>query len=242
MERVLDVRALSVAYGHVEAIHGLDLTLSRGEVVTILGPNGAGKSTLLNALMGSLAVRDGAVSLFGRPIRRLDVEERVALGLSLVPEKRELFVTMSVEDNLRLGAFRLRREGRTEALLKRMWDLFPRLLERRDQMAGTLSGGERQMLAMARALMGEPKVLMLGEPSLGLAPLIVQDILSIVAHLRELGVSVLLVEQNARAALRVADRAYVLEGGRIVLEGAAADLADDPRIVDAYLGATAARG
>lgn len=242
METVLDVSGLRVAYGHVDAIHGLELTLARGEIVTILGPNGAGKSTLLNALMGSLTAKAGEVALFGRPIRRLDVEERVALGLSLVPEKRELFVTMSVEDNLRLGAFRLRREGRMDVLLRRMWDLFPRLLERRTQLAGTLSGGERQMLAMARALMGEPKVLMLDEPSLGLAPLIVRDILAIVSNLKELGVSTLLVEQNAHAALRVADRAYVLEGGRIVLQGGASDLADDPRIIDAYLGMKAAAG
>ncbi len=242
METALDVSGLRVAYGHVDAIHGLELTLARGEIVTILGPNGAGKSTLLNALMGSLTAKAGEVALFGRPIRRLDVEERVALGLSLVPEKRELFVTMSVEDNLRLGAFRLRREGRMDVLLRRMWDLFPRLLERRTQLAGTLSGGERQMLAMARALMGEPKVLMLDEPSLGLAPLIVRDILAIVSNLKELGVSTLLVEQNARAALRVADRAYVLEGGRIVLQGGASDLADDPRIIDAYLGMKAAAG
>lgn len=241
-EPVLRVEGLRVAYGAVDAIHGLDLTLGRGEIVTILGPNGAGKSTLLNALMGALPTKGGEVALFGRPIRRLGIEERVGLGLSLVPEKRELFVTMSVEDNLRLGAFRQRREGRMDARLQRMWDLFPRLLERRTQLAGTLSGGERQMLAMARALMGEPRVLMLDEPSLGLAPLIVQDILAIVANLSRLGVSVLLVEQNARAALRVATHAYVLEGGRIVLEGAASDLADDPRIIDAYLGTKAAAG
>lgn len=233
---ILSVRDLHVAYGRVEAIGGLSLDVPEGGVVTILGANGAGKSTLLNALVGALPAR-GAVTAFGSRIDRLDVEERVGRGLSLVPEKRELFVTMSVEDNLRLGGFRLRARGDTEERLDRMWTLFPRLLERRSQLAGTLSGGERQMLAMARALMGEPKILMLDEPSLGLAPLIVRDILAIVSDLRSLGVSVLLVEQNARAALRVADYAYVLEGGAVVLEGPARDLAEDPRIVESYLGA-----
>ncbi|MFD2235991.1 ABC transporter ATP-binding protein [Aureimonas populi] len=235
---ILKVRGLRAGYGHVEVIPDLSLDMRAGQVVTILGPNGAGKSTLLNALMGALPSR-GSVECFGEAFDRLDVEERVGRGLSLVPERRELFVTMSVEDNLKLGGFRLRRQGREAQRLERMWALFPRLLERRKQLAGTLSGGERQMLAMARALMGEPRLLMLDEPSLGLAPLIVQDILSIVSELRSLGVSILLVEQNARAALRIADYGYVLEGGRVVLEGAARDLEGDARVIETYLGTKA---
>lgn len=235
-DAVLTVRNLKVAYGRVEAIPDLSLDLAQGQIVAILGPNGAGKSTLLNALMGTHPSRAGTIACFGHPVARLEVEERVGLGMSLVPEQRELFVTMSVEDNLRLGAFRIRDKARSRQVLERVWALFPRLLERRTQLAGTLSGGERQMLAMGRALMGEPKLLMLDEPSLGLAPLIVKDILAIVSDLRDLGVSVLLVEQNARAALRIADYGYVLEGGRIVVAGPARDLEGDPRVIETYLG------
>ena len=226
---------LTVAYGRVEAVRDVSLVVPEGAIVTILGPNGAGKTTLLGALMGVLPSR-GSALFRDVPLQRRRVEERVADGMSLVPEKRELFVSMSVEDNLRLGGFRRRSSGRSAGLLEEMWRLFPRLHERRTQLAGTLSGGERQMLAMARALMSEPRLLMLDEPSLGLAPLIVRDIFHIIAELRRKGVSILLVEQNARAALELADYGYVLENGALVLEGPGRDLQQDERVIAAYLG------
>ncbi len=235
MTPLLTLDRLCVAYGRVEAVRDVSISVPEGAIVTILGPNGAGKTTLLNATMGILRSR-GTATFRGADLSGRRVEQRVGDGMSLVPEKRELFVSMSVEDNLRLGGFRRRREAGTADMLGEMWRLFPRLLERRTQLAGTLSGGERQMLAMARALMSRPKLLMLDEPSLGLAPLVVREIFRIVADLRAAGVSILLVEQNARAALELADHAYVLENGAVVLEGPAHDLAADPRIVAAYLG------
>ena len=215
----------------------MSLHVSAGEIVTVIGPNGAGTSTLLNAVMGSLP-GVGSIRFDGAEVAVQSVASRVQAGLCLVPEKRELFATMTVEDNLVLGAYRLRNEGRAAMgrELARIFELFPRLRERRRQLAGTLSGGERQMLAMGRALMARPRLLMLDEPSLGLAPLIVRDIVSTIVALRSTGVAILLVEQNARAALRAADRAYVLETGRITLAGDSAMLAADPRIVDMYLG------
>ena len=235
---LLSVRGLRAGYGKAEVLSGLDLTLPRGSVVTVIGPNGAGKSTTLNALMGVLP-STGQVSFDGQDLAGVTLEERVMAGLALVPEKRELFSTMTVEDNLVLGGFRQMRLGtagwRDE--LDRVFELFPRLKERRAQLAGTLSGGERQMLAVGRALMSRPKVLMLDEPSLGLAPLIVREIFRIIARLRETGVSILLIEQNARAALEVADHGYVLETGAIALEGPASQLAGDPRVIETYLGA-----
>ena len=239
MSELLKVSGLHAGYGRAEVLTGLDLRLRQGEVVTVIGPNGAGKSTTLNALMGVLPAR-GQVLFDGEDVNGLGLEERVMKGLALVPEKRELFTTMSVEDNLVLGGFRSMRLGlkdwRDE--LERVYALFPRLKERRAQLAGTLSGGERQMLAVGRALMARPKLLMLDEPSLGLAPLIVKEVFRIVAQLREAGVSILLIEQNARAALEVADYGYVLETGEIALEGKAADLAKDPRVIETYLGAS----
>jgi len=239
MTELLKVSGLQAGYGRAEVLTGLDLRLRQGEVVTVIGPNGAGKSTTLNALMGVLPAR-GRVIFDGEDVHGLGLEERVMKGLALVPEKRELFTTMSVEDNLVFGGFRPMRLGvkgwRDE--LERVYALFPRLKERRAQLAGTLSGGERQMLAVGRALMARPKLLMLDEPSLGLAPLIVKEVFRIVAHLRDAGVSILLIEQNARAALEVADYGYVLETGEIALEGAAADLAKDPRVIETYLGAS----
>jgi branched-chain amino acid transport system ATP-binding protein len=235
---LLEVTGLHAGYGKAEVLRGLSIHAPQGSVVTVIGPNGAGKSTLLNALMGLLR-STGGLKLAGQDIAALSLEERVMQGLALVPEKRELFGTMSVEDNLVLGGWRpmkLRvpqwRDG-----MERVYSLFPRLKERRAQMAGTLSGGERQMLAIGRALMGAPKLLMLDEPSLGLAPLIVRDIFSIIRQLRASGVTILLVEQNARAALEVADYGYVLETGDLVLEGPAQDLAGDPRVIETYLGA-----
>ncbi|MDO9199596.1 ABC transporter ATP-binding protein [Rhodoferax sp.] len=234
---VLELKRVSVCYGVVEAVHQVDLIVNPGEIVTVIGPNGAGKSTLLSAAMGLLP-STGEVWLDGKLIRRPTVEVLVASGVGLVPEKRELFGEMSVEDNLLLGGFsRWRRGQRDQADCRdEVFAIFPRLQERRAQMASTLSGGERQMLAIGRALMARPKLLMLDEPSLGLAPLIVREVLQVVASLRARGVAILLVEQNARAALAVADRAYVLEMGSVALSGAAGDLASDPRIIETYLG------
>ncbi|MEJ5999480.1 ABC transporter ATP-binding protein [Paucibacter soli] len=235
---LLTVRDLHAGYGRAEVLTGLNLALPEGSVVTVIGPNGAGKSTTLNALMGVLPAR-GQVLLDGQDISALSLEERVMRGLALVPEKRELFGSMSVEDNLVLGGYRPMRLGQRDwrEELEKVYALFPRLKERREQLSGTLSGGERQMLAVGRALMARPKVLMLDEPSLGLAPLIVKEIFRIVARLRDTGVSILLIEQNARAALEVADYGYVLETGEIGLEGKASELANDPRVIETYLGA-----
>ncbi len=238
MTQLLQVRGLHAGYGRAEVLSGLDLDLAQGQVVTVIGPNGAGKSTTLNALMGVLPSR-GQVSFDGEDLTGCGLEDRVMHGMALVPEKRELFTTMSVADNLLLGGFRPMRLGQREWRdeLERVYQIFPRLKERREQMAGTLSGGERQMLAVGRALMSRPKLLMLDEPSLGLAPLIVKEIFRIVAQLREAGVSILLIEQNARAALEVADYGYVLETGEIALQGPASELARDPRVIETYLGA-----
>ena len=235
---LLEVTDLHAGYGRAEVLHGLNLAARQGQVITVIGPNGAGKSTLLNALMGVLPSR-GRIEYDGRPIGLLSLEERVMQGMALVPETRALFGTMPVEDNLLLGGYRQVRLGRKDssAALADVYALFPRLKERREQLAGTLSGGERQMLAVARALMGKPALLMLDEPSLGLAPLVVRDIFKTIAGLRATGVTILLVEQNARAALEVADYGYVLEMGEIALEGPAPDLARDPRVIETYLGA-----
>lgn len=234
---LLELQGFSVCYGPVEAVHQIALTVGEGEIVTVIGPNGAGKSTLLNAIMGLLP-SSGTLSLSGSKLARPSVEAMVAAGVGLVPEKRELFGEMSVEDNLLLGGFARWRRGQRDqkARMVEVFEMFPRLEERRAQMASTLSGGERQMLAIGRALMARPKLLMLDEPSLGLAPLIVREVLNIVSSLRRLGVSVLLVEQNARAALQVADRAYVLEMGAVALQGAASDLLHDRRVIETYLG------
>ncbi len=231
---------MSVAYGGIGAVHEVSLSVGAGEIATVIGPNGAGKTTLLNAIMG-VHTGTGSVRFRGRDIGRLGVEQRVREGICLVPEKRELFSTLTVEDNLLLGGFRVRREGRaaSRAALGEVFALFPRLAERRRQRAGTLSGGERQMLAMGRALMARPELLMLDEPSLGLAPLVVREIFRIVAGLRSRGCAILLVEQNARAALQISDRGYVLETGRVVLEGPSAALATDDRVAVTYLGGAA---
>jgi branched-chain amino acid transport system ATP-binding protein len=236
---ILSVRNATVCYDAILAVSEVSISVPKGCIVTILGPNGAGKSSLLNAIMG-VVPSGGGVTFQDRDLRGDSVEARVAQGLSLVPEKRELFASMTVEDNLRLGRFRLRHQGSAEPLLREVFALFPRLKERRRQLAGTLSGGERQMLAMGRALMGEPRLLMLDEPSLGLAPLIVREILQTAANLRDLGTSILLVEQNARAALRIANYGYVLENGRVMLEGEPEMLQADRRIVESYLGMRAA--
>lgn len=234
---VLEVDNLSVSYGGIGAVHGVGLRVGAGQIVTVIGPNGAGKTTLLGAVMGVLPSR-GRVRFRADDVARFAIEDRVRAGMCLVPEKRELFGAMTVEDNLRLGGFRHRAQGARAATraLDDVFTLFPRLKERRRQEAGTLSGGERQMLAMGRALMAKPDLLMLDEPSLGLAPLIVREIFRIIAELRARGGAILLVEQNARAALQVADYGYVLETGRVVLQGPSADLAGDRRVVETYLG------
>ncbi len=242
MSALLEVRNLTVSYGKVEAIHDVSLRVEPGTIVSVIGPNGAGKTTLLGAIMGTLPSK-GQVLYEGREVDRLAVEERVAAGLVLVPEKRELFGSMKVADNLELGAFARLRKGDRGALgdLEGVYARFPRLRERRQQDAGTLSGGERQMLALGRALMARPRLLMLDEPSLGLAPLIVREIFAIVSALKATGVSILLIEQNARAALKVSDYGYVLETGECVVEGPSAQLAANPRVAATYLGQAAAQ-
>jgi branched-chain amino acid transport system ATP-binding protein len=235
---LLETHGLCVNYGRVEAIHKVDIRIRQGEIVTVIGPNGAGKTTLLSALMGLLPARGEVKYQDQSVLGTLSVDALVAKGLVLVPEKRELFGSMSVADNLLLGAFaRHRRGDRDHAkTMDEVYAIFPRLAERRKQEAGTLSGGERQMLAMGRALMAKPTLLMLDEPSLGLAPLIVKEILRIVVQLKGMGVSILLVEQNARAALQVADYAYVLENGSVAVENEARALLHDPRVIESYLG------
>jgi len=236
MTAMLEIGDLHVSYGQVDAVRGISLSVMPGQIVSVIGPNGAGKTTLLAAVMGLLSSK-GTLRFEGEDLSALDVEARVERGLCLVPEKRELFGELTVLDNLLLGAYAKRLRG--DALKRRMqsvYDRFPRLAERRAQRADTLSGGERQMLALGRALMSSPRLLMLDEPSLGLAPLIVREILAIVRSLRDDGVSILLVEQNARAALESSDHGYVLETGEIALTGASETLANDPRVQATYLG------
>jgi branched-chain amino acid transport system ATP-binding protein len=236
MTTLLSVTDLHVSYGKVEAVSGVSLEMQAGNIVTVIGPNGAGKTTLLAALMGLLPSK-GESWYDAQDLRTLSTEERVRRGICLVPERRELFTEMTVADNLVLGAYT--RWGDREAVqrdLQEVYERFPRLSERRGQLAATLSGGERQMLALGRALMAKPRLLLLDEPSLGLAPLIVREIFRIVTGLRELGVSILLVEQNARAALETADYGYVLETGCIVHAGPAVSLIHDPRVIASYLG------
>jgi branched-chain amino acid transport system ATP-binding protein len=233
-EPLLSVADMHVAYGRVEAVHGVSLAVPKATIVTVIGANGAGKTTLLNAIMGVMKGK-GSVEFDRKPITDLSLEARVANGLCLVPERRELFASMAVEDNLLLGGFRRSRPERSQAL-DETYARFPRLRERRRQLAGTLSGGERQMLAMGRALMARPRLLMLDEPSLGLAPRIVRDVFHIIAGLKEAGVSILLVEQNARAALQIASYAYVLELGTVTAAGTSAEITNNPRLVESYLG------
>jgi len=230
---LLELSDIHVSYGRAEVLHGISLAMKPGSIVTVIGANGAGKSTLLNSIMGIVPSR-GSILYNDSPVPR-SVEERVASGLCLVPEKRELFATMSVEDNIELGGF-LRSTSERAETREDVYIRFPRLAERRKQLAGTLSGGERQMLALARALMSRPRLLLLDEPSLGLAPKIVVDILNIVSELRKTGVSILLVEQNARAALEIADEGYLVELGEVKLSGPASELATNPALMESYLG------
>lgn len=240
-QAILQVEGLCARYGKVNAVTDARIVVPRGSIVTVIGGNGAGKSTMLNAIMGALPAAgnaSGSIHYLGSEVGHWEVERRVGAGMSLVPERRELFGSMSVEDNLLLGGFRLYRARKPgwKKKIEEIYALFPRLEERRMQAAGTLSGGERQMLAVGRALMAQPQLLMLDEPSLGLAPRIVREIFQIIARLRTTGVAILLVEQNARAALQVADYGYVLETGEVVLEGPANELAGNPRVIESYLG------
>lgn len=230
----LEVDDFSAGYGRTQVLTSVSVKAEAGSLVTIIGANGAGKSTLLNAIMGVLP-STGRISLDQRRIEMLPLEQRVVSGMCLVPERRELFGDLTVEDNLRLGAFRRARDER-EPALQAIFAQFPRLKERRRQVAGTLSGGERQMLAMGRALMANPRLLMLDEPSLGLAPLIVREIFQTLMNLRQTGVTILLVEQNARAALQVADYAYVMELGAITAQGLPSDIEKNSRLIESYLG------
>jgi branched-chain amino acid transport system ATP-binding protein len=233
---LLSIEDVCVSYGKADAVRHVSITVERGQIVTVIGPNGAGKTSLLTTAIGMIP-STGVIKCDGQDITRLDTESRVEMGFCLVPERRELFAEMSVHDNLRLGAYS-RRDGKAaiRQSMDEVFARFPRLKERLSQNAGTLSGGERQMLALGRALMAKPKLLMLDEPSLGLAPLITREIFRIISSLRELGVSILLIEQNARAALETADFGYVMEVGEIVHSGPASTLIDDPRLITTYLG------
>jgi branched-chain amino acid transport system ATP-binding protein len=233
---MLTVENLHVYYGNIAAVKGLTLTVLPGEIVCLIGSNGAGKSTTLRTISGLLRPKRGSVTFLGRPIHRADGHEIVAMGICQSPEGRRIFPRMTVDENLDLGAFLRKDKAEIAADRERVLALFPRLAERINQKAGTLSGGEQQMLAVGRALMGRPKLLLLDEPSMGLAPVLVDLIFDTIATIREQGTTILLVEQNALAALRIADRAYVLESGSLKLHGPAADLARDPEVVNAYLG------
>ncbi|OWT59189.1 ABC transporter ATP-binding protein [Candidimonas nitroreducens] len=234
---MLEVEGLSVSYGHVRAINDVSFSVKEGDLVSLIGANGAGKTTLLRAIMGGLLADAGSISLHGIPLGRSPVEERVRRGMYLVPEKRSLFNSMTVQDNLELGTYANRRQLNFAEEVKRIYSLFPILEERKLQLAGTLSGGQQQMVAIGRALIARPRVLLLDEPSIGLAPLVVQQIMDvIVQHKRQEGLTIVLVEQNARLALRAADHAYLIEIGKIVKDGAGDELANDPRLTEIYLG------
>lgn len=233
---ILHVDDLNVYYGSIHAVKGISFDVEEGEIVTLIGANGAGKSTTLNTVAGLLKPREGKVEFEGESLLGIPPHTIVSKGMALCPEGRRVFLQMSVRENLEMGAFTRRDSAEIADSLEMMFDRFPRLKEREGQSAGTLSGGEQQMLAMGRALMSKPRLLMLDEPSMGLAPILVQEIFNIIKSLHETGTTVLLVEQNARMALSVADRAYVLETGRVSMSGNAADLANDDRVKQAYLG------
>ena len=235
MSTILKVDDINVYYGSIHAIKGISFEVNEGEIVTLIGANGAGKSTTLNTISGLLRSKTGHIEFMGEPLNHVPSHKVVSKGLALVPEGRRIFLQMSVQENLDMGAFS-RRGGNIDADMERVFEQFPRLKERRKQVAGTLSGGEQQMLAMGRALMSTPKLLMLDEPSMGLAPILVEQIFDIIKNLHKAGTTILLVEQNAQAALSVADRGYVLETGKIVTTGTGAELLASPAIKKAYLG------
>ncbi|SDC51031.1 ABC transporter ATP-binding protein [Paraburkholderia lycopersici] len=238
--KLLEVRDLRVNYGNIEALHGVSLDVGPGEIVALLGANGAGKTTTLRTVSGLLRPRAGSIAFEGQTLVGLPSHRIVALGIGHVPEGRRIFGALTVEENLRLGGYLLRRDAAAlDQGIDKAYEMFSRLYERRDQLAGTLSGGEQQMLAIARALMLKPKLVLLDEPSMGLAPKLVRAIFEVIAQISRAGTAVLLVEQNARQALRIANRAYVLEGGRVALSGSARELADDNRVRATYLGGSA---
>ena len=236
MSTLLEIRDLRVAHGNIEAVHGISLALAAGELVCLIGANGAGRSTTLNAVAGLLSARSGEIRFAGERIDGLPAHRRAGLGLSLVPEGRGIFPRLTIEENLLMGAWHRKDHAGVRSDLAQRYALFPRLAERRRQLAGTLSGGEQQMVAMARAMMARPRLLLLDEPSLGLAPLMVRTVFETVQQIARDGVTILLVEQNARVALGMAARGYVMEHGDITLAGAAADLLHDPAVQGAYLG------
>ena len=232
---LLEVKGLNVFYGKIHALKDLSLSIEEGEIVSLIGANGAGKTTLLTSLMHQLPYT-GSVSFQGKAIDQAGTRDIVKMGMTMVPEGRRVFVRTSVQDNLLLGAYSRKDKEGVKKDLDHIYEMFPRLLERKNQLAGTLSGGEQQMLAMGRALMSRPKLMMLDEPSLGLAPLVVQDIFSIIGEINRQGVTILLIEQNANMALKIADLAYVLETGNITLSGTGAELLADEKVKEAYLG------
>ena len=234
---MLEIKDLHVFYGAIHALKGISLTVQDGELVSMIGANGAGKTTTLHAISGLLPAASGSVLLDGKDLQKVPANTIIRLGMSHVPEGRHVFASMTVEENLRMGAYILRDSKKIAENLERVYGHFPRLKERRRQLAGTLSGGEQQMLATGRALMTDPRIVLMDEPSMGLSPLLVQEIFSIIQQLHESGITILLVEQNAKMALAVSDRAYVLETGTISMEGPAAELAADDRVRKAYLGA-----
>ena len=234
---MLEIKDLHVFYGAIHALKGVSLTVADGELVSLIGANGAGKTTTLHAISGLLPVASGSILLDGTDLQKVPANTIIGLGMAHVPEGRHVFARMTVEENLRMGAYILRDQKQIAENLERVYGHFPRLKERRRQLAGTLSGGEQQMLATGRALMTDPKIVLMDEPSMGLSPLLVKEIFAIIQQLHESGITILLVEQNAKMALAVSDRAYVLETGTISMEGPAAELAADDRVRKAYLGA-----
>ncbi|HEX7206235.1 MAG TPA: ABC transporter ATP-binding protein [Xanthobacteraceae bacterium] len=232
---MLEIENLASRYGRIEVLHGVSLNVQAGEIVTLVGSNGAGKTTLLRAISGVQPISSGSIRFADQAIDRLRAHQRVARGIVQVPEGRQVFAPLSVEDNLQLGAF-TRADKDVRADLDEVYATFPVLAERRDTVAGALSGGQQQMLAIGRALMARPKLVLLDEPSMGLAPVLVEQIFSIISGLKTRGLTILLIEQNANAALAIADRGYVIETGRIVMSGLGRQLLDDPRVRNAYLG------
>ncbi|MGN0264432.1 MAG: ABC transporter ATP-binding protein [Oliverpabstia sp.] len=233
---MLEIRDLEVYYGMIQAIKGVSFEVNQGEVIALIGANGAGKTTILHTITGLLSPKKGSVIFEGKDITKIPAHKIVSLGMAHVPEGRRVFSDLSVYENLKMGAFTRKNKNEFEEILRKVYDRFPRLEERKNQMAGTLSGGEQQMLAMGRALMSKPSIILMDEPSMGLSPILVNEIFDIIQEVSKSGTTVLLVEQNAKKALSIADRAYVLETGKIVLDGKAEDLLNDDSIKKAYLG------